>query len=162
MKKIQIALWVFIILIGINSIGFTESVIETNPVKMAFKLIFYLIIFILIILLSLYGTKLIAKNYKGVAGSRYIKVIDQLSLNSNTIISVVKINGKIYILSVSSNSTHIIDVINEEEFTVMEEADFDTYLNKYWKDSKLGYNKIHNKAKKFVTRFYNSKDKEDE
>ena len=119
------------------------------------KLVFLIGVFIVVIFITLYGTKLIAKNYKGYTKSKYIKLLDTLSIPGGTKIIIMEISKKIYILSLTPNNTEVIDIINEDVFL---DEDFSSYLDKYT-------NKDNNNdsfgIKKIIEKFNFLKDKED-
>ncbi|WP_353095297.1 hypothetical protein [Tissierella praeacuta] len=128
-KKISIlVLTIFLILWGLPTYAIEAN--EISPIKMVFQLIFYLIIFILVILFTIYGTRIIAKNYKGFTSSKYIDLLDVMNLPGGCKIIITRINQKIYILSVTNNNTSVIDVIEAEEFPICEEK-FNKCLNDY-------------------------------
>ena len=107
---------------------------DISLTKTILQLVFYIIIFVLVIFFSLYGTKLVAKNLKGFAKSRYISLIDVMNIPGGSKIIITKINNKVYIMSITNNATTVIDIIEEDEFPVLEE-EFNNYLDKYLKQS---------------------------
>lgn len=129
-------------------------------VKLVLQLILYLLIFIAVIIATFYGTKLIAKNAKGMSGNKYIKVLDVANIPGGSKIIIAEINDKIYILSASNNGINLIDIIEGEDFPIIEE-DFDTYLDKYLIQNKFNYDKINKKVKSFFNKSKRIEDKED-
>lgn len=117
-------------------------------IKMIFKLIVYLVIFIVITLLALYGTKFLAKNFSGLASSKYIKVVDTISISANIRIIIVEINSLIYILAMNNESIELMDKYSVDEFKA-ENNNINDYNNQF-KD-----NHLMKMLKKFI-------DKEDE
>ncbi|MBU5254767.1 flagellar biosynthetic protein FliO [Tissierella praeacuta] len=131
------------------------EVVESSPIKIVFQLIFYITMFTVVIFLTIWGTKIVAKNYKGFTSSKYIDLLDVMNLSSGCKIVITRINQKIYILAVTNNNTNIIDVIEADEFPIREEK-FNEYLNNYL-DKNGNIYKIN---KKIESLFSNLKDKE--
>lgn len=148
-----------ITMINYSSIVYAAGNEETSIIKTILQLIFYIIIFVFVIFFSLYGTKLIAKNFKGITSSKYIKLLDIINIPGGAKIIIAKINRKIYILSTNNNGINVIDVIEEEEFYAEEES-FDNYLSKYLNTDYSNYN-ISNKIKSLINKFNIKKDKDD-
>lgn len=145
----------FIILVVINLPVYAEGYESISLVKIILQLIFYIVIFALVVFLSLYGTKLIAKNFKGITSSKYIGLLDVMNIPGGGKIVLTKINKKVYILLTTNNSSNVIDIVDEGDFCYENES-FDNYLSKY-----LNKNNINNKAaEKFIKIFNKSKDKE--
>lgn len=142
-KKISILL-IFFISIGVPSFA-SKSIMVSEPAtvgKMIFELVLYLIIFIAVIFLSLYGTKLIAKNYKGMGSSKYMKIKDMINLPNNAKLSLVELNNKIYVILTSNNNNSVVDIIESNDLPA-EPEEFNKYLDKYMDISKIG-KKIRN------------------
>jgi flagellar biogenesis protein FliO len=118
-----------------------------------------MIIFIAIIFFSLYGTKLVAKNFKGMTNSKYIEILDAINIPGGSKIVIAKVNNKIYVLATGNNGTNILDIIDENEFPIIEE-NFDGYLNRYLTKDNLNYNKISENIKLNLDKFTKKKDKE--
>lgn len=128
---------------------------EISTFKIILQLIFYLGIFVAVIVLSIYGTRFIAKNYKRVVSSKYVDLIDMLNIPGGIKIAIVKINEKFYILSITNNSTTVLDKLSKEEFHIIEE-NFDNCLEKYfykWNSSL--------KSNKMLSKLHFNKGKED-
>lgn len=132
---------------------------DISLAKIVFQLIFYLIVFVLVIFLSLYGTKLIAKNYKGFNGSKYTTLIDVMNIQNGYKIQIVKINKKIYILLTSNGNSNVIDIIEEDDFS-LELENFDNYLFKHLSKNNTK-NGLQGKIKDLLNKSYTNKDKED-
>lgn len=156
MKKKIVGLISFVILLLPNITVYAGGYENISLFKIILQLIFYIIIFILVIFLSLYGTKLIAKNVKGITSSKYINLLDLMNIPGGGKITITKINKKVYILLITSNSSSIIDIIDEDAFS-FESENFDNFLTKY-----LNKNNVKSDAGKKIMSFFNkSKDKED-
>lgn len=149
-----------IILTLFSSPVYSQGYENINRMKLGFQLIFYLVIFIAVIFATLYGTKLIAKNAKGMANSKYIQLLDVINIPGGSKIIIAKINDKIYLLSTTNNGVNIMDIIEEKDFPMVEE-NFDTYLDRYLIKNKLNYSKINGNLKSFFNKFKRIKDKED-
>lgn len=130
MNKKAILLFIFIFTNLYGLPVYATGYEETSLIKIIFQLIFYIIIFVLVIFLSLYGTKLIAKNFKGITSSKYVNLLDVMNIPGGTKIIIIKINNKIYILSTNNNNTNIIDIIEADGFPIYDD-NFDNYLSKY-------------------------------
>lgn len=156
MKKSFIRYLLFIMIIAFHQTIYATGYEEINFFQIILKLLLYIGIFIVVIFITIYGTKLIAKGYKSHANSKYINLLDTLSIPGGTKIVIVKISKKIYMLSISSNSTEVIDIINEDEFL---DEDFSSYLDKY---TNKNNNKINLGISKIIEKVNFSKDKEDE
>ncbi len=157
MKKLKYLLASVIILLLYNPV-YASGFEDVSLFKTVAQLIFYLVIFIGVILVTLYGTKFIAKNYKGFSASKYMKIIDSLNMQNGIKLVIVKINKKIYILSVSSTSTNLIDTIDPED---VEEEVFEDYLKKHMNKNDVEEAKINIYMDKLKKRIKFSKDEED-
>lgn len=139
MKKILSILFILIVSFGIPSFA-AETIVNSESTslgKMIFTLMFYILIFVAVILLSLYGTKLIAKNYKGMGYSKYMRVKDMINLPNNVKLSLVELNNKIYVILTSNNSNSVVDIVDSNDFP-NDPEEFNKYLDKYIDISKLG------------------------
>jgi len=148
-------LFCIIVLYLIGSPTFSTGFDEVNVFKSILQLILYLGIFLAVIIFSILGTRFIAKNYKRVVSSKYIDLLDVLNLPGGSRIAIVKIDKKIYILSINNNSTTIIDKIDKDEFNLFE-VNFDNYLEKYFDKWNINF-----KSSKLLSKFNLKKDKED-
>lgn len=133
--------------------------------KVIFKFFFYLIVFIIVIIFAIYGTKFIAKNSKRFVNSKYIHILDKISLDTNTKIVIVEISKCIYILGITSNTIKIIDKIAEEDFNFKEDLKFEEQLewhkNKYTENREL-FTGFRVKLNEFSSRWDKFISKEDE
>lgn len=155
MKNRINALIFFTILVLINLPVYAEGYEDISLVKIILQLIFYIIIFGLVVFLSLYGTKLIAKNFRGIRSSKYIELLDLMNIPGGGKIVITKINKKVYILLTTNTSSNIIDIVDEVDFCYENES-FDNYLNKY-----LNKSIINDKTENNFIKFFNKlKDKE--
>lgn len=133
--------------------------------KLFLKFVFYLVAFLFILILAFYGTKLFAKRTKNLLRSKYIEIIDTISLDRNAKLIIAKISSNIYILSVTNNNVNVVDKIDEEEFDLKENIEFEDYLNNFRNSSfnnQFGNMKL--KIKRLLSKFYNkfnSKNEED-
>lgn len=146
----------FFVIMSFHETVYATGYGNTSLFQVLLKLLLYIGIFIVVIIITLYGTRLIAKNYKGYGGSKYIKLLDTLSIPGGIKIVIMEINEKIYILSLSSNTTEVVDILNKDEFI---QEDFNSYLDKHTNKNhirrNLGIDKI-------IEKLNFSKDKEDE
>lgn len=156
MKNRINALIFFIILMLFNLPVHAGGYENISLVKIVLQLIFYIIIFLLVVFFSLYGTKLVAKNFKGITASKYMSLLDIMNIPGGGKIVITKINKKVYILFTTNNSSNVIDIIDEDDFC-LESKSFDNYLSKY-----VNKNNINDKiGEKFISFFNKSKDKEE-
>lgn len=132
---------------------------DVSLFQILLKLLLYLGIFIIVILATVYGTKLIAKNYKGYNNSKYINMLDTLIIPGGIKIIIIKVSKKIYILALSSNGAELMDIIKEEDFI---KEDFNSYLDKHNTDNTNNTNnKIKLSINKIIEKIDFSKDRED-
>lgn len=156
MKSRINALIFCIILLLINLPVYADGYESISLVKIILQLIFYIIIFALVVFLSLYGTKLIAKNFKGITSSKYIGLLDLMNIPGGGKVVIIKINKKVYILLTTNTSSNVIDIVDEVDFCYENES-FDNYLSKY-----LNKSIISDKTENSFIKFFNKlKDKED-
>lgn len=145
----------FIIIMGFYQPVFAIGTENISLFQILIKLIFYIGIFIAVIFITLYGTRLIARNYKSYANSKYINVLDTLSISGGMKIIIIKISKKIYIISSTPNNTEVIDIIDEDKFS---DKDFNNYLDKY---TNKNHNKFNFGIKNIIEKVNFSRDKED-
>ncbi|NLK43711.1 MAG: hypothetical protein GX300_04885 [Tissierellia bacterium] len=145
--------FIFFYLIGTPV--YSTGLEEVSIFKIILQLMFYLGIFIGVILLSIYGTRFIAKSYKRVVSSKYMDLIDVLNIPGGSKIAIININEKIYIISINNNSTTVIDKLSKDDFDISVE-NFDKYLDRHFErwNNTLKSNKI-------LGKIYSKKDKED-
>jgi flagellar biogenesis protein FliO len=150
---------ILIILLFLSFPVYAQSYEGVNIGRTIFRLIFYIIIFVAIIFFSLYGTKLVAKNFKGMTNSKYIEILDAINIPGGSKIVITKVNNKIYVLATGNSGTNILDIMDENEFPIIEE-NFDGYLNRYLTKDNLNYAKISENIKLNLDKFTKKKDKE--
>lgn len=158
MKKVAIILLIILTLFSLPI--YSEGYENTSIIKLVLQLVFYLIVFIAVIFIALYGTKLVAKNTKGMSSSKYINLLDAINIPGGSKIIIAEINEMIYILSTNNNGVSVIDIIEGKDFSIIEE-NFDTYLDKYLTKNKLDYQKLNEGFKSFITRSKRIQAKED-
>ena len=148
MQKKKI-LFILILVISLSSYpAYSQGFGNTSVFKLLGQLIFMLVIFIAMIFITLYGTKLIAKNAGGMIKSKYIHILDAINIPGGSKIIITKINDKVYILSIDNNGSNVIDIIEEEKFPIIED-DFDNYFHQNTIIDKLSHSKINKKIKIF-------------
>ncbi|MBZ2173862.1 flagellar biosynthetic protein FliO [Schnuerera sp. xch1] len=126
------------------------------------KLIFYIIVIIIVLVVTVYGTKFIARNSKRFIGSKYMKLIDILNLGANIKILIVEIKEYVYILAITNNSTEMLEKLPKDEFE--EKQDFEEHFSEYKKRYDVNYRNIANipkSIKKILNISNKSNDKED-
>lgn len=154
MSRNRALLVLLIILTLFSSPVYSQGYENPSMIKLTFRLIVNLVIFIAVILLALYGTKLVAKNSKGIGNSKYIQLLDAINIPGGSKIIIAKINNQVYILSSGNNGTNLIDKIQEEDFP-MDEEDYDTYIDKYLANNKLNFKNINQGIKSFFNEHMN-------
>lgn len=147
-----------IFLLFLTSPVYSTGYEDISLSKTILQLVFYIIAFIAVILITVYGTKFIAKNYKGLGNSKYMNVVDVLNIQNGIKLVMVNINNKIYILSVTSTGTTVIDTIDPKD---LEEEKFNNYLNKYINKNHTEDTEINLYINKIKEKIKFSKDKED-
>lgn len=147
-----------IFLLFLTSPVYSTGYEDISLSKTILQLVFYIIAFIAVIFITVYGTKFIAKNYKGLGNSKYMNVVDVLNIQNGIKLVMVNINNKIYILSVTSTGTTVIDTIDPKD---LEEEKFNNYLNKYINKNHTEDTEINLYINKIKEKIKFSKDKED-
>ena len=162
MSKRKVLIVLILIITIISLPVYSQGYGNANLFKLVGQLIFFLVIFIAMIFITLYGTKLVAKNAGGMVRSKYIQLLDAINIPGGSKIVITRINNKIYILSTDSNGSNVIDIIDEEDFPIIEE-DFNNYLDKHLIKNKFNENKISKDIKSFYVKHINKriKNKED-
>lgn len=131
--------------------------------KMIMKMLFYIIMFIIVLFFAFYGTKFFAKRSKNLMKSKYIEVIDSVSVGSNFKLLIAKILDKYYILAIDNNNVTLIDRIDDknqiEDYMLDKQKNFDDYLTKHKNKQKLNHSDLFFKVKEKI---FKQNDKEDE
>ena len=140
-----------------TSMAYGAGFEKVSLAKTILQLIFLLVVFAGVILLTVYGTRFLASNYKNLASSKYANIIDSISLPGGTKLVLVDLFGKVYILAISNTGTTLVDTLELDDLPISEES-FDNYLNKYLGKWNI---KSNNKDKNIFNRFFNKKDKEE-
>lgn len=128
---------------------------DTSALLSFFNIVFYLIAFFLVIFLVYFSTKIIARKTSYLAKSNKIKIIDFLSLSTNSKILIVEILDNIYILAVNNNQINIIDKLNKEDIDL---SNF--YSNTENKNINVHFDEILRNTKRLKHIFSNSKSKQ--
>ncbi len=162
MIKKKVVLVLFVIMILFSLPVYSQGYENTNIFKVFGQLIFLLVVFIAMIFLTLYGTKLVAKNAGSMAKSKYIQLLDAINIPGGSKIIIAKINNKIYIITTSNTGSTIIDIIEEDEFEIIED-NFDNYLDQGLIMNKIRNNKLNKNSKLFYDKYikHRIKSKED-
>lgn len=120
-------------------------------IRVVLKLLFYTFISILVLIVTIYGTKFIAKNAKKFTNSKYIKTIDILNLSTNIKIAILEIKETIYIIAITNNTIYKIDEVSKDIFYSDESINFEEKL-KEKKEKHIG-------SKDYVERFMDKMNK---
>lgn len=159
MNKYILFLSTIIFNLSFTTIAFASEFEKISLGRTIVQLLLYLVVFVGIIFLTIYGTRFLANNYKVVVSSKYMNIVDTLNLPGGAKLVLVKAADKIYILSILSSGTTVVDIIKSEDLPISEDS-FDNYLNKYM--GKWNLNTLNNrKDKKNISRLFNKKDKEE-
>lgn len=148
-----------IILLFLNNISFAaegSSVFGT----VLLNLILYIGVITLVLLMTIFGTRYIAKNTKRFVSSKYMKIVDVLNLGTNLKIIMLQVKDYIYVIVVSNNSIEVVDKLPKDSIVHVE--DFEEYLNRYAFSSKNKYlDNIYKNITRFSNRFNNIDGKEE-
>ncbi|MCF6463326.1 flagellar biosynthetic protein FliO [Clostridium sp. Cult1] len=125
----KIIFYTLILILLICSPSFAAGADDYSLGKTLFKLVFYIFITILVLIITIYGTRFIAKNSKRFVSSKYIQILDILNLGTNFKIVIVDINKIIYILAITNNNVEVLNKVSREEFN--KGLDFEDQLHKY-------------------------------
>lgn len=79
-----------------------------SPPEDSLSLVFPILIVILVILGAYYTTKWIAKKQNSFSSGKIIKVIERVMLSKDVFIAVVKVDTKVYLMSISSGKTELL------------------------------------------------------
>ena len=163
--KLKIFVLNLAMILFIGNISYATEGTDFNMGKAILKLFFSTIIFIIVIIITIYGTRFIAKKSNKFINSKYMRIIDILNLSNNVKIIMVNINKKIYILAINNNTIEVIDKILEEEFEFKKswdfEKDLDKYKNRYVYEND-NISRFQSKINKFLNKSSKFMDKEDE
>ena len=148
MYKKKVLLILILIIILSSFPVYSQGFGNISVLKLVGQLIFMVVVFIAMIFVTLYGTKLVAKNAGGMVKSKYIQLLDAINIPGGSKIVIAKINDKVYILSIDNNGSSVIDIIEEENFPISED-DFDNYFDKDTIMNKFSHSKINKNIKNF-------------
>lgn len=150
---------ILIILIFLNHISFAAEV-SSGIGTALINLILYIGVITLVLLMTIFGTRYIAKNTKRFVSSKYMKIVDVLNLGTNLKIIMLQVKDYIYVIVVSNNSIEVVDKLPKDSIVHVE--DFEEYLDRYAFSSKNKYlNNIYKNISRFSKRFNNIDDKEE-
>lgn len=150
-----------------NPVSYATEGTSLNIGKAILKFIFYIFIILVVIIITIYGTRFIAKNSKRFINSKYIKILDRIGIDTNTKIIVLEINNYIYILGITNNYMETIDKIPKEDFNLGRDSNFENQLewqkNKYIKSKDSSKFKISiEQFSDTLNKFFNKEDENDE
>lgn len=148
-----------IILLFLNNISFAAEG-SSGFGTVLLNLILYIGVITLVLLMTIFGTRYVAKNTKRFVSSKYMKIVDVLNLGTNLKILMLQVKDYIYVIVVSNNSIEVVDKLPKDSIVHVE--DFEEYLNRYAFSSKNKYlNNIYKNISRFSNRFNNIDDKEE-
>lgn len=148
-----------IILLFLNNISFAAGG-SSGFGTVLLNLILYIGVITLVLLMTIFGTRYIAKNTKRFVSSKYMKIVDVLNLGTNLKILMLQVKDYIYVIVVSNNSIEVVDKLPKDSIVHVE--DFEEYLDRYAFSSKNKYlNNIYKNISRFSKRFNNIDGKEE-
>lgn len=148
-----------IILLFLNNISFAAEG-SSGFGTVLLNLILYIGVITLVLLMTIFGTRYIAKNTKRFVSSKYMKIVDVLNLGTNLKILMLQVKDYIYVIVVSNNSIEVVDKLPKDSIVYVE--DFEEYLDRYAFSSKNKYlNNIYKNISRFSKRFNNIDGKEE-
>jgi len=148
-----------IILLFLNNISFAAGG-SFGFGTVLLNLILYIGVITLVLLMTIFGTRYIAKNTKRFVSSKYMKIVDVLNLGTNLKILMLQVKDYIYVIVVSNNSIEVVDKLPKDLIVHVE--DFEEYLDRYAFSSKNKYlNNIYKNISRFSKRFNNIDGKEE-
>lgn len=74
-----------------------------------------LIIVVVILYLTFACTKFLGKNMKTKSNSRYMQMIDQMTLSQDSSIAIVKIAGQLFLVGIASSQVSILSRLEEDD-----------------------------------------------
>lgn len=158
----KVCLQILVMLFCISDFVYASQA-DYNIWNTILKLFFYIIVVILVLVITIYGTRIVAKNSRRFMNSKYIKVIDSLNLGTNIKILIVEISNYIYILVITNNSTEVVEKLSKEKFE--DNYEFEEHLNKYkekYTSDNEHLNKFLDNIKNSSKKFNKTIDKEEE
>lgn len=148
-----------IILLFLNNISFAAEG-SSGFGTVLLNLILYIGVITLVLLMTIFGTRYIAKNTKRFVSSKYMKIVDVLNLGTNLKIIMLQVKDYIYVIVVSNNFIEVVDKLPKDSIVYVE--DFEEYLDRYAFSSKNKYlNNIYKNISRFSNRFNNIDGKEE-
>lgn len=126
-KKTFFLSFIIILLFSSFSLAVQESNVSIGAI--IFKLILYTFISIIVILITIYGTRFIANSSKKFTNSKYMKVIDSITIGPNIKVIMVEVKETIYVFAITNNSIEVVDKTPKELF--YKDFDFEDHLNKH-------------------------------
>ena len=117
---------------------------ENSVILALFKVILYFLSFLLVIFFAFYFTKLIAKKTSNMTKSNNMKVLDFITISSNSKILIVDIIDNIYVLSINNNQVTVIDKLTKDDIDIdidslkvhFEQKSFNNYLEDILENTK--------------------------
>ncbi len=151
-------LLICLIILASNNLSFAAGLEKISLLKTIFQLVFYILMFALVIFVTIFGTKLIARNYKINLASKNMDIIDTLNIPGGIKLIIVKIMNKVYILSLSATNTTVIDILSKEEFDKFSDS-FDALMEKH--NNRIGKIQSDGKFNEIISSIINKKNKEE-
>lgn len=93
------------------------------------KLIIYMALVLFVVGLAILGTKLFAKGSQKFIKSKYMKIVDILSVGTNVKLLMVEIGEYIYVIVITNSTAELIEKIKKDE--LIKNKDFNDELTKY-------------------------------
>ncbi len=147
--KVQLMNTIILLLLSINKIAYAADMESYSLGKAILRLVFYITMTILVIVIAILGTRFLAKSGKRFITSKYMRIIDSLSIGTNLRVLAVQVKDYIYILAITNNAIEVLDKIPQEDFLDIES--FEDHLSAY-RDSYSRYNDFFNRIQRDMKR----------
>ena len=160
-KRVLLQILLMLFLLDTNVAYAAQQDISLGSVVL--KMIIYIAVIAFVLILTIYGTRFIAKNSQKFINSKYIKIVDILNLNANVKLLLIDVNENIYLLAISSNSIEFINKFEKNEIRLGE--NFDEHLSRFnrnYNANQKNFSKMSIDIQKLFNAVNRLKDKEEE
>jgi len=91
-----------------------NSILSAGSDNSFLSIVFPLTVVVLVILAAYFTTKWIAKKQNSFTSGKIIKVLERVMLSKDVFIAIVKVDTKIYLMSISSGKTELLTELPAE------------------------------------------------
>ena len=91
------------------------------------KLIFGLLLFGALLCAVYYSTKLYAKNQTRFTSSKYMRILDKLSVGKDSGLAIVQIGNQYFLASLSSSKVEVVRELNKEELVELKAEGYQAF-----------------------------------